>query len=60
MQQHDDEKEIIESLKKAGGGSSSMRVIGRGTLTMSEHEARQSPKYKKLLNEAESVIRKPT
>jgi len=53
---NDDEKSIIEALKKEDNGTQSMRVVGRGTLTMSARAVRESQKYKDLLNKAESII----
>ena len=53
-----DEQVIIEALKDEDSGSHSMRVTGRGTLTMSAKAARESKKYKALADKSDRFISK--
>lgn len=54
----DERKIIIEALKNEDNGTQSMRVVGRGTLTMSARAVTESQKYKDLLRKADSIIGK--
>lgn len=50
----DCERKTLEALAKHGRPS--MRVVGRGTLTMSVEDAQKSETYKKLLAKANEII----
>lgn len=50
----DQEHEILESLQKHG--TPSMRVVGRGTLTMSIADAKKSENYIRISKQMEQLI----
>ncbi|BBL60288.1 hypothetical protein [Methylomonas koyamae] len=49
-----DERELLKHLRKKE--SSSMRVVGRGTLTMSAKEARSTKKSKAFIAKMDELI----
>ncbi|WP_440877646.1 hypothetical protein [Thalassotalea sp. PLHSN55] len=49
-----EEREILQQLRKKE--SSSMRVVGRGTLTMSAKEARDTEKSKKFIAKMDKLV----
>ncbi|MDR8523454.1 hypothetical protein [Shewanella fidelis] len=49
-----EERLILQKLNKKG--SSSMRVVGRGTLTMSAVDARSTDKAKKFMKNLDSIV----
>lgn len=55
---NDEEKKIIDALKNKDNGTSSMKVVGRGTLVMSARAVRESKKYKDLINKADKILYK--
>jgi len=50
----DDERELLKHLRKKE--SSSMRVVGRGTLTMSAKDARSTKKSKDFMAKMDKLI----
>jgi|GEM_PF-6508594 len=58
---NDEEREIIEILKEALKDKDSavhtMKVVGRGTLVMSARAARQSKRYKELVEKGKELIK---
>lgn len=50
----DEEREILKELRKKE--SASMRVVGRGTLTMSAKEARITDKSKKFIAKMDQLV----
>jgi|LakWasMet15_LOW5_FD_contig_71_682264_length_443_multi_2_in_0_out_0_2 hypothetical protein len=50
----DDERELLKHLRKKE--SSSMRVLGRGTLTMSVKDARSTKKSKEFIAKMDKLI----
>ena len=54
LEPSDREKQTLENLKEHG--NSSMKVVGRGTLTMSEREAKKSPAYRELAERASEIL----
>lgn len=49
-----EEREILQQLRKKE--SSSMRVVGRGTLTMSAKEARDTEKSKEFIAKMDKLV----
>jgi len=49
-----EEREILQQLRKKE--SASMRVVGRGTLTMSAKEARDTEKSKKFIAKMDKLV----
>jgi len=49
-----EEREILQQLRKKE--SASMRVVGRGTLTMSAKEARDTDKSKKFIAKMDKLV----
>ncbi|WP_298941986.1 hypothetical protein [uncultured Psychromonas sp.] len=50
----EEERELLKHLRKKE--SSSMRVIGRGTLTMSAKEARSTQKSKEFISKMDKLV----
>jgi len=50
----EDERELLKQLRKKE--SSSMRVVGRGTLTMSAKDARSTAKSKEFMAKMDKLI----
>lgn len=51
---NEEEMDVLKKLNKHG--KASMRVIGRGTLTMSARDARDTPKARKFIKDMEDII----